>query len=144
MHVHVKNLTPKGFTALNGLNKGIRGNEGRCGQAWGAGCTGRIIVSPARSAEGLGSNLLVSHSEPCVVSLTLEVSSALAWAWPERPDSLCSLLFWSQRHQEYLKMLAEREEALGESQLCPDLENSSQAFIPWWVKGGEVWELHRG
>lgn len=41
-----------------------------------------------------------------------------------RPYSLCSLPIWLQRHQEYLKMLAEREEALGESPswpgfLCP-------------------------
>lgn len=62
-----------------------------------------------------------------MVSLTLEMSNAPAWGWLERPHSLCSLPFGFQRHQEYLKMLAEREEALGESHLCPDLENSQQA-----------------
>ena len=41
----------------------------------------------------------------------------------------CSFPFWFQRHQEYLKMLAEREEALGKSHPWPDLENGQQDWV---------------
>ena len=42
---------------------------------------------------------------------------------------------WFQRHQEYLKMLAEREEALGNPILGLSwrIANRLSLFIPWWV-----------
>lgn len=48
-----------------------------------------------------------------------------------------SLTFWFQRHQEYLKMLAEREEALGKSHPCPDLEDSQWAWVSLSPSGWE-------
>lgn len=47
-----------------------------------------------------------------------------------------SLTFWFQRHQEYLKMLAEREEALGKSHPCPDLEDSQWTWVSLSPSGG--------
>lgn len=47
---------------------------------------------------------------------------------------------WFQRHREYLKMLAEREEALGNPILGLSwrIANGLSLFMPWWVGGGGV------
>lgn len=117
-------LTLRGRAALDGLSGGPAGMRG------GVSRPGKQLVRVETLGPGpgrLGWNLLVFHS------------LARDWAMPlpevglESHHTHCSFPLRFQRHQEYLKMLAEREEALGKSRPLPDwrMANTPGFVFPW-------------